>query len=69
MVNSTLKNTQKLYFCGMNGISLRQCEEKKKDRSCIYIGNRDNQIATSAKLLDVMHESYGFSGDLYKRDH
>ena len=25
---------------------------------------RDNQIATSAKLLDIMFEFYGFGGDL-----
>ena len=44
-------------------------KRRKKDRSGTYVGNRDNQITTSAKLFDIMHERYGFSGDLYKRDH
>ena len=30
----------------------------------MYIKGRDDQIATSAKLLDIMHESYEFSIDL-----
>ena len=30
----------------------------------LYIGGSDDQIARGAKLIDVMHESYGFSGDL-----
>ena len=25
---------------------------------------QDDQIATSTKFLDIMHDSYGFSGDL-----
>ena len=27
---------------------------------------RDDQIATNAKLLDIMYELYGFSADLMK---
>ena len=29
-----------------------------------YIKGSDNQTATSAKLLDITYESYGFSVDL-----
>ena len=30
---------------------------------------RDNQITTSAKLLDIVQESYGFSSDLTEAIH
>ena len=30
---------------------------------CTFPG-RENEITTIAKLLDIIHESYGFSGDL-----
>ena len=30
----------------------------------LYIGGRDVQITTGAKLLGITYESYGFSGDL-----
>ena len=33
------------------------------DGSCTS-GGRANQIATGANLLDIMHESYGYSVDL-----
>ena len=37
-----------------------------KKRQILHIVGRHNQIATSAsaKLLDIMYESYGFSSDL-----
>ena len=41
----------------------RRGKKKKYDTSCKCEG-RDDQIATNAKLLDIMLESYGFSGDL-----
>ena len=37
---------------------------KKKKGQILYIRGRDNEIITIAKLLDIAHESYGFSGDL-----
>ena len=37
---------------------------RRKKRQILYNGVRDAQIATSAKLLDITHESYGFSGEL-----
>ena len=37
---------------------------KKKKRTDPVHCSRDDQIATGAKLLNIMHESYGFSGDL-----
>ena len=30
----------------------------------LYIAGRDDQISTSAKLLDITDESYGFITDL-----
>ena len=42
---------------------------KKKKGQILYIVGRGDQIATSVKLLDIMHESYGFSGDLHNRDY
>ena len=39
-------------------------DAKKKKQQILYIMGRDNQIATSAKLLDIMYESYGFNADL-----
>ena len=41
----------------------RRKKKKKNDAFCMSPG-RDDQIATSAKLFDTMHESYGFSADL-----
>ena len=38
-------------------------QETKNDAFCTP-GSRDDQIATSAKLLDITHESYRFSADL-----
>ena len=69
MVNSTLKNTRR-YFCGMHGMSyLVAMRRRKKDWSCTMRLGRDDQITTSAKLFDVTHGSYGFSGAGSNRDH
>ena len=38
-------------------------KEKENNVFCTSL-DRDNQITTSAKLLDIMYESYGFSTDL-----
>ena len=38
-------------------------KKEEKDRSCTLRG-RDDHIATSAKLLDIRHDSYRISGDL-----
>ena len=46
----------------MNGMYRRK-KKKKNDTFCMSPG-RDDQITTSAKLLDTMHEYYGFSADL-----
>ena len=35
-------------------------KKKENDTFCTFPG-REDQIATSAKLLDINHESYGFS--------
>ena len=39
---------------------------RKKEKACTQC--RDDLIPTSARLFDVNHQSYGFSGDLI-RDH
>ena len=38
---------------------------KEKRTESVHHG-RDDQIATSAKLVDITHESYNFSADLIK---
>ena len=43
---------------------LNEDAKKKEKGQILYITNRDNQITTSAKLLDITHESYGFNADL-----
>ena len=41
------------------------CKEEEKGKGQIlYIRGRDEQITTSAKLLGITHESYGFNADL-----
>ena len=37
---------------------------RNKKRQILYIADRADQFATTAKLLDITYESYGFSGDL-----
>ena len=41
----------------------RRKRRTKYDAFCTSPG-RDEQITINVKLLDVIHESYGFSGDL-----
>ena len=43
---------------------LSEDTKKKKKGQILYIVGRDDQITTSAKLLDIMHKSYGFNADL-----
>ena len=52
-------------------VECMECLNKdvRKKRWILYIRGRDNQIATSAKLFDIMHDSYGFSGDLCNGDY
>ena len=65
MVNSTLKNTQGISVECMEYVNedAQKRKEEKYDTFCKCEG-RDDQIATNAKLLDIMLESYGFSVDL-----
>ena len=46
----------------MECLNLKERKEEN-DVFCTSSG-RDDHIATSAKLLDIMYESYGFSADL-----
>ena len=39
---------------------------RKKKGQILYITGEDDQIATGDKLLDITHQSYGFSADLIK---
>ena len=39
-------------------------KDTKKIGHFLYIGDRDNQISTGAKLIDIKYNFYGFSGDL-----
>ena len=59
-----LKNTQR-YFYGMHGMSYRGCKEEEKEKGQIlHSTGRDVQIVSSAKLLDITYEPYGFNADL-----
>ena len=37
---------------------------RNKKGQIMYITDKANQFATSGKLLNITHESYGFSADL-----
>ena len=37
---------------------------RRRKRHFLYIGGRDDLIATNAILLNIKHKFYGFSGDL-----
>ena len=39
-------------------------DAKKKKGQILYITCRDDQITTSAKLLDILYKSYGYNADL-----
>ena len=39
-------------------------KDAKKKKKILYTMGRDDQITSSAKLLDITHKSYGFSADL-----
>ena len=44
---------------------LNEDAQKKEEKAMLlYTLGSDDQITTSAKLLDIMYESYGFSRDL-----
>ena len=49
------------YFCEYLS---KEANKKKKKGQIPYITSRDDQIATSAKLLDITHAPYGFNADL-----
>ena len=55
-----LKNTRRQF----HGISQQGCIEERKNDAYYISPGRDDQITTSAKLQNIMYESYGFSGDL-----
>ena len=65
MVNSMMKILKGIASISVEWMECLNVDAKKKEKdiSCIT-GSRDNQIATSAKLVDITHECYGFSGDL-----
>ena len=65
MMNSILKNTQKVFLWNAwNVLTKMQRRTRKKDISFTSEVGRDDKITTSAKLLDIMHKPYGFSGNL-----
>ena len=39
-------------------------QRRRKKGQILYMAGRDDQIATSAKFLDITHDSYGFNADL-----
>ena len=50
----------------MHGMSQWGCMKEKEEECDAFCASpgRENQITTSAKLLDIKHKSYGFNGDL-----
>ena len=42
----------------------KDAKKKEKKGQILFIVGRGNQIATSAKLLDITHEPYGLNADL-----
>ena len=60
MVNSMLPKV--LSWNAWNVLMRTQRRRKRTDP--VHRRYRNNQIATSAILLDIMHESYGFNADL-----
>ena len=42
----------------------KDVKKKKKKWQILYIAGRDNQMAITAKVLDITHESYEVSADL-----
>ena len=60
MVNSMLKILKSI------SVECIECldEDAKKKGKPYILRNRDDQITASAKLLDITHKSYGFSGDV-----
>ena len=61
MVNSMLKNTDKGTSVECMKCLNKDARKKKKQGQILYIASRDDQITTSASLLDITHEFYGFS--------
>ena len=55
MVNSMLKGIP---------VECMKCLNKYAKKKILYIIGRDDQITTSAKLLDIAHKSYGSNADL-----
>ena len=45
-------------------MSKQGCEEEKENGQILHTMGKGNDIATSAKLLDITHESYGLNADL-----
>ena len=64
MVNSMLQNTQWVFLWNAWNVLSRIHRRKKKKGQILYMVCRNNQTGTSVKLLDIAHESYGFSTDL-----
>ena len=42
----------------------RRRKKERRKRQFLYIGGRDDLIATNTILLNIKHKFYGFSGDL-----
>ena len=53
----------KVFLWNPQNVLMRMHRRKKKITLAVH-HEQDDQIAISAKLLDIMHESYGFSTDL-----
>ena len=53
----------KVFLWNLWNVLMRMCRTKKNYNAFCASLRRDYQIATSAKLLDVMYKSYGLSGD------
>ena len=63
VVNLTLKKTHKSISMEHMECLIEEAQKKKYDTFCTCAG-RNNKIATSAKLLNITYNSYGFTADL-----
>ena len=57
------ESTLKVFLWNPWNVLMRMC---RKTKEILYITDRTDQFSTSAKMLDITHESYGFSADLFR---
>ena len=64
MVNSMLKILKGIFVECMECLNQDAKKKKKEKGQILYKVDRDDQIATGTKQLDIIHKSDGFNADL-----